>query len=237
MASAGADADQLRPGRRTPGKHDRHLRARNRQPDVHDVLGWHALVPQWSALGIETFSSRPTVTAWANNRRDLFARGINNALWTSSRDGATWSPWRQVSPTPIASDPAAVSVQSNRVEVFARGLDNTMQTITWDGTQWSAWTGLGDERFTGGPGVTSDGQIDLFARGSARTDRWFHVTSGRMDGAFEHNAPNLRNAYSTLLTALLARSVTGVQIDGVPSCDWTQGQTFPLERAQIGIYP
>jgi hypothetical protein len=212
--------------------------ARGTDNRMYTMLWDGARWSQWAPIGVETFSSGPTVTAWATNRRDLFARGMDNALWTSAWDGANWSAWHQVSPAPIASDPAAVSVQSNRIEVFARGMDNAMHTISWDGTQWSGWSGLGDERFAGGPAVTSiDSPIDLFARGSARTDRWFHVTSGRMDGTFQHNAPNFRNAYSTLLTALLARSVTGVQIDGSPSCDWTQVQTFALDRAQIGIYP
>lgn len=66
------------------------------------------------------------------------------------------------------------------------------------------------------------------------TDRWIHVRSGRMDGEFAHNSPNLRNAYSTLLVAFLTGN--NVQIDNVPSCDASVVQTIDLWGSNIGIH-
>lgn len=65
-------------------------------------------------------------------------------------------------------------------------------------------------------------------------DRWLHVRSGRMDGAFAHNAANLKNAYSTVMTSLLTGKI--IEIDGVPGCDAAQVQTINLWQAAIGLY-
>ena len=193
--------------------------------------------PSWTSMG-GVFTSGPGAASWGPGRLDVFGRGTDDALWTNASSGAGWSGWRQVSPQPITSAPSAISVSSNRIDVYARGPNNQVQTIVWDGAQWSGWTSLGTDRLGSGAAATATGnRVDLFARGSARFDRWFHTTSGRMDGAFQHNGPNFRNAYNTLLSGLLARSVTNVQVDGVPSCDETQVQTLALERAQIGLYP
>jgi hypothetical protein len=51
------------------------------------------------------------------------------------------------------------------------------------------------------------------------------------------DAPSFGNAYRTLLTGLLARSVTVVQVDGVPNCDAAQLQTLAIESSQIALYP
>jgi len=54
---------------------------------------------------------------------------------------------------------------------------------------------------------------------------YFIIRSGRVDGAFAHNGVNMKNAYSTLLAALL--SGKGVEIqDGFPYC-------IPNERNEI----
>jgi len=38
--------------------------------------------------------------------------------------------------------------------------------------------------------------VDLVLLGLGRKDRWIHVRSGRMDGKFQHNSANFRNAYN-----------------------------------------
>jgi hypothetical protein len=222
-----------------PGRID--VFARGMDNGMYQLVWNGSWSPTWQPLG-GVFSSGPGVASWAPGRLDVFGRGTDNALWTSSWNGVAWSGWTPVAPQPapqpIASDPAAVSVQFNRVDIFARRPDNQLHTFVLEGTGRSGWTSLGPERFGSGPAVAAVGyRTDLFVRGAERTDRWFHVTSGKMDGAFEHNQANFRNAYNTLLSALLARTVTSVQIDGVPGCDETQVQTFALDRAQIGLYP
>ena len=66
-----------------------------------------------------------------------------------------------------------------------------------------------------------------------KKERWIHVDSGRMSGELTHNLANFRNAYSTVLTALVAKKY--VQIDGVPSCNADSLQTIDLWSSQIGV--
>lgn len=68
-----------------------------------------------------------------------------------------------------------------------------------------------------------------------KKDRWIHVRSGPMDGSFQHNSANFRNAYNTAMSGLLARTVVNMQLDGVPNCD--ESHEINLWQAQIGLYP
>lgn len=68
-------------------------------------------------------------------------------------------------------------------------------------------------------------------------DRWIVVRSGWMDAPFQHNSANFRNAYNTVLSGLLARTVVHIQVDGVPSCDTSTSQFISLWNSQIGISP
>ncbi len=70
----------------------------------------------------------------------------------------------------------------------------------------------------------------------ARKDRWIHVRSGRMDGNFQHNSANFRNAYNTVMSGLLARTVVYIALD-VPSCDANSVQEINLPNAAIGLAP
>lgn len=192
----------------------------------------------WTRVSNGIFSSgSEAVAEWWRvvDRIDLFARGTDSALYTSMWNGSSWSLWAQVSPSSVAaSDPGAASVQVSTTDLFVRGNDNRMYTIAWTGATVPAWTSLGDEKFSGGPAaVARGGQIHLFVRGNGRKDRWIHATSG---GTSDHNLATFRNAYNTLLSAFLARSVASVQVD-VPSCDETQTQTIRLDSANIGIVP
>ena len=65
-------------------------------------------------------------------------------------------------------------------------------------------------------------------------ERMISVVSGRMDDKFRHNMANFRNAYSTILSALITKM--HVQIDGVPSCSNQQTQTIELWKARIGMH-
>jgi hypothetical protein len=67
-------------------------------------------------------------------------------------------------------------------------------------------------------------------------ERWVLVKSGRMDGDFQHNSANFRNAYNTVMSALLARTVLSIQLD-VPDCDATRTQEVNLPSGAIGLFP
>jgi hypothetical protein len=61
-------------------------------------------------------------------------------------------------------------------------------------------------------------------------DRWIEIQSARTDG----NGVNMRNAYSTLLSALL--SGKNVQIDGLPDCSTTEGIVMNLSTGNVAIF-
>jgi hypothetical protein len=65
-------------------------------------------------------------------------------------------------------------------------------------------------------------------------DRWIHIRSGRMDGEFAHNSVNMRNAYSTLMAALL--SGKDIQIDGLPNCSTESAIHIDLWASQVGMF-
>ena len=103
--------------------------------------GWS----QWEDLG-GMLTSAPTVASWSPNRLDVFARGLNQALWHIYWNGARWSAWENLGGV-LLSAPAAVSWGPNRIDVFTRGRNQALY-IYWDGVRWSAWEDLG--------GITSD---------------------------------------------------------------------------------
>jgi hypothetical protein len=202
--------------------------------------GWNPTGLPWpsrSGLG-EGLTSGPAVVSPAPNRLDIFFRGLNNALWIKSWNGG-WGAARQVAPGPIESDPGAVVSAAGRIHVFARKADNRLHYVIWDGSPATSWTQVpGDELFTQSPAAISwvANQIVLFARGSDPAERWVHVTSGRLDGAFAHNATTFRNAYNTVMSAFLARTAVHIQVDGFPACDPTQLQTININSSAISLY-
>jgi hypothetical protein len=56
-----------------------------------------------------------------------------------------------------------------------------------------------------------------------------------MEGIYAHNSVNMKNAYSTLMSALL--SGINVQIDGLPDCNTTDVIFMDLWNGQVGIFP
>jgi hypothetical protein len=211
--------------------------------DTMNQIPWTgSWAPSWTTIPAGQLSSGAAVVdvgRLASDRMDVFARGMDNTLYTSVSSGGTWpSGWPQVSPETIASKPAAVSLRLTETELFVRRDDNRMYTLVWAGSRVPSWTPLGDEKFSGGPAaVSAGGAVHLFARGRARAERWVHVRSGRIDDASSHNAVNFRNAYNTVLSGLLASTVTRLFIYGIPNCEETQVQTMDLPRATIGLAP
>jgi hypothetical protein len=65
-------------------------------------------------------------------------------------------------------------------------------------------------------------------------DRWIIIRSGRTDGIFAHNSVNMKNAYSTLMIALL--SDKNVQIDGLPHCSTTEAIFMDLWNSNVGLF-
>ncbi len=65
-------------------------------------------------------------------------------------------------------------------------------------------------------------------------DRWIHINGGRADGIYAHNGVNMKNAYGTLLAAML--SGKSVQIDGISTCNTASTATLSLWAGNVGMY-
>ncbi|TMC08097.1 MAG: hypothetical protein E6J41_14570 [Chloroflexi bacterium] len=140
----------------------------------------------WNALALEFgttpavqslgggLASSPAVASWAQNRLDVFAQGLDSALWHDSWNGSSWSGWQSLGGT-ITSAPAAVSWGPNRIDVFARGIDGALWHLPFSGGTWFGWQSLGGS-ITSAPAVSSwaANRLDTFVRG--------------IDGALWHQA-------------------------------------------------
>ena len=124
------------------------------------------------------------VTAWGQNRLDLFGIGTDGAMYHKAWNGSAWSPsplnWERLGGV-FTSEPAVVSWGQDRLDIFALGTDGAMYHKAWNGSAWSpstlGWEALGG-LFTSPPAVASWGQdrLDIFGLGT--------------DGAMYHKAWN-----------------------------------------------
>src|SRR5439155_11120380 len=92
----------------------------------------------------------PGAVSAAANRIDVFARGLDNALWHRAWDGTAWQPWQSLGGV-LSSGPAVTASGASRLDVFARGGDGALWHRAWDGAGWLAWENLGG-RLTSDPG-------------------------------------------------------------------------------------
>ncbi|MFF7872171.1 hypothetical protein ACFZCT_37885, partial [Streptomyces qaidamensis] len=108
-----------------------------------------------------------------NGRIDVFARGMDSAVWHKWFDG-NWSGWESLGGT-VSSAPTVSSWSSGRLDLFARGMDSAVWHKWFDGG-WSGWESLGGT-VSSAPAAVSwgNGRIDVFARGmdSAVWHKWF----------------------------------------------------------------
>jgi hypothetical protein len=74
---------------------------------------------------------------------------------------------------------------------------------------------------------------DSSCDGGAPGERWIHVVGGRADGVLAHNAVNIRNAYSTIMTAMLAGRQ--IEIQGIPNCSTSTVQAVNLWLTAVGM--
>lgn len=118
----------------------------------------------WQDLG-GTIKSAPAVSSWEAHRLDVFARGMDDALWHKWWDGSTWHNWQSLGGK-FKDSPAAVSWGAHRIDVFVRGMDDALWHKWWDGSTWHDWQSLGG-KITSGPAVSSweAHRLDVFAKG------------------------------------------------------------------------
>jgi hypothetical protein len=112
----------------------------------------------WERLGGQIVGP-PVAVSWGLNRIDVFARGIDGAVWHKAWDVTQWIPYPDSSDHwellggQIVGPPVALCWPGQhrrgpkRIDVFARGSDGAVWHKAWDGTQWrpgkATWDSLG----------------------------------------------------------------------------------------------
>ena len=125
--------------------------------------GWSGFVPLAGTL-----TSGVSATTWDANRRDIFARSSDGAIWIRSwTNPGGFSPWARLGGTP-SSGPGATAVGPNRLHVFAR--DRQRVIVNSFASTWSNWQNFGfAPRFTAPPpppvvpGPTPGSSLQLIA--------------------------------------------------------------------------
>lgn len=96
----------------------------------------------WTALG-GGLASEVGVASAGPGRLDVFARGLDDAMWQIGANGS-WRTWWGSHGGGFFNDPAVVAQTATRLDVFARGKDNAVYQRWWaGGNTWQGWTSLG----------------------------------------------------------------------------------------------
>src|SRR5262249_44022748 len=82
------------------------------------------------------------LVAGAPDRIDVFARGLDDGLWTIARTGESWGDWTSLGGK-LTSAPAAARDGSG-LHVYARGSAGTVASRCLVGGAWSNWQSHGD---------------------------------------------------------------------------------------------
>src|SRR5262245_26869924 len=77
----------------------------------------------------------PTVTAWSQNRLDVFGTGTGGAIYHKWWNGSAWQPvglnWERLGGV-FTSPPAVTAWGQNRLDIFGIGADGAMWHKWWD---------------------------------------------------------------------------------------------------------
>jgi hypothetical protein len=151
--------------------------------NVFPLLNPSAVWGAWESLG-GVLESPPQAVAWAPNRLDIVAVGIDNAVWHRWWDGGAWGGWESLGGS-VISPPTITSWAPNRLDIFALGTDSGLYHKWWDGSAWGGWEGLGGI-LTSPPAAASWGEnrLDIFGLGQDHA-LWHKWWDGSAWGGFE----------------------------------------------------
>ena len=123
----------------------------------------------WSILqGV--FSYPPVVVSWGEGRIDVFAIGLDGAMYERHYDYPAWSPeWVSLGGF-FTSPPAAVSWGAGRLDVWGIGSNAQMYHKAYDGNWDNEWYSLGGN-FSSPPSAASWGpqRLDFVALDTSNT--------------------------------------------------------------------
>jgi hypothetical protein len=114
-------------------------------------------------------ASGPGVVSLSANHMQVFARGVDEALWTITYNGS-WGNWQRLeldgmpAGTTLASAPAVVSPASGQIVVYVRGSDGQLWSIQYNGNVWGIWSASGGELASGPGAAVFSGVTYLYAQ-------------------------------------------------------------------------
>jgi hypothetical protein len=125
---------------------------------------------QWTGLSGQ-IASKIAVGMNSDGRLEVFVRGTDNALWTTSQTspGGVWSGWQSLGGA-LTGDPVVGTNADGRLEIFALGAGSALWHL-WQTTPasavWYGWVNM-NGAFTGDPAVAlnANGRLEVVARGS-----------------------------------------------------------------------
>ena len=129
----------------------------------------------WGNLG-GMLASAPAAVSLDSDHLQVFARGVDEALWHRTRQGGSWGAWERLDlPTgnTIASPPTAISPAADQLYIYVHGSDRAIWYTSYDGSSWTAWQSLTGEVFSSVAVATISGDTQLFAQAA--------------DGSLTHN--------------------------------------------------
>ena len=131
----------------------------------------------WQGLG-GMFASGPGAVMLDDGRVQVFAVGVDQALWYLLSEGTDWEMngsaynWQRVASDGMdpgvrpVSAPTAVQTAPGVIRVFVRGSDDALWKVTYD-NGWEDWSkGGGDLASRPAAAVRADGGVGLFAQGA-----------------------------------------------------------------------
>ena len=124
---------------------------------------------KWTPIGVGTFSSSPSSIKFSADQVNVFARGDDRAIYTSSRKGNdAWSAWSKIGNGTFLSAPTVVRMAPSRLDLFAVGDDRKMWQNTWTSKGWGGWFRMDNKSLLdSAPSAisTASNRIDVIAVG------------------------------------------------------------------------
>ncbi len=125
----------------------------------------------WQDMG-GMLASGPGAVSLSSSHMQVFARGVDDALWTLAYNSG-WGSWQRLdlggmpAGVAIASAPAVVSPASGQMAVYVRGSDNQVWSALYNGSSWGSWTAGGGELASAPGASVVAGAAYLFAQTAA----------------------------------------------------------------------
>jgi Repeat of unknown function (DUF346) len=142
----------------------------------------------WENLGGQ-WKGAPDAISLGSGHVEVFARGLDDAIWHNFFVGGRWSGWRSLGAPPVraASDPGAAAgyrirglTSQREISLFVTGTDAAIWGTRWiEGGGWEPWETLGGQAM-GAPDATYDTptRVNVFARSGINGFIYFRIRSG-----------------------------------------------------------